>query len=83
MKVITPPDALKSSSDFCDYLFHDEPSISKEITDTFQYVNTNELHLNLLFRSDSYTIFIKDTEVMDIELGESILNTENRFQQKV
>ena len=70
MKVIIDPQSLKSISDFCDYLFQDESSISKEIMDTIQLVKTDECDLNPLLESDSYTDVINSIEVIDTELGE-------------
>ena len=70
LKVMIPPQSLKSRSDFCDYLFQDEDSIPREITDTIQSVQTHEYVLDPLLRSDSYTNVINCIEVMDNELGE-------------
>ena len=42
LKVMIPPQSLKSRSDFCDYLFQDQDSIPKEITDTIQSVQTTD-----------------------------------------
>ena len=70
MKVIIPPQSLKSRSDFCDYLFQDEPSIPKEITDIIQLVKTDAIDHNPLLGSDSYTNIINYIEVMDNELEE-------------
>ena len=66
-----PPQSLKSRSDFCDYLFQDDISIPKEITDSIQSVKTNDTNLNPLLGSDSYTNVINCIEVMDNELGEN------------
>ena len=70
LKVVIPPQSLKSRSDFCDYLFQDEDSIPREITDTIQLVQTDEHVLDPLLGSDSYTNVINCIEVMDNELGE-------------
>ena len=69
LKVIIPLQYLKSRSDFCDYLFQDETSIPKEITDTIQSL-TNNNDLNPLLGSASYTNAINSIEVMNNELGE-------------
>ena len=70
LNVMIPPQSLKSRSDFCDYLFRDEDSIPREITDTIQSVRTGEHVLDPLLGSDSYTNVINRIEVMDNELGE-------------
>ena len=69
LKVMIPPQSLKSRSDFCDYLFQDEISIPKEITDSIQLVTDNS-DSNPLLESDSYTNVINCIEVMDDVLGE-------------
>ena len=69
LKVMIPPQSLKSRSDFCDYLFQDEACISKEITDSIQLF-TNNSDSNSLLENDSYTNVINCIEVMDNELGE-------------
>ena len=68
-KVIIPPTSLKTRSNFCDYLFQAKPSIPKEITDTIYSVINNELHLNMLLRSDSFINVINHIVVMDNEFG--------------
>ena len=70
MKVIILPESLTTRSYFCDYLFQDEPSIPKELTDTIKSVKTDKVNLNPLLGSDSYTNVINYIEVMDNELGE-------------
>ena len=70
LKVMIPPQSLISRSDFCDYLFQDDGSIPKEITDSIQSVQTNVDNLNPLLGSDSYTNVINRIEEMDNELGE-------------
>ena len=69
LKVIIPPQSLKSRSDFCDYLFQDEDSIPKEITDSIQSFTDNS-ESNPLLESDTYTNVINCIEVMDKKLGE-------------
>ena len=69
LKVVIPPQALKSRSDFCDYLFQDEASIPKEITDSIQSF-TNNSESNPLLEKNTYTNVINCIEVMDEELGE-------------
>ena len=71
LKVMIPPQSLKSRSDFCDYLFQDQDSIPKEITDTIQLVQTtDELQcLNPLSGGVSYSSVMSNIEVMDNELG--------------
>ena len=64
LKVIIPPQSLKSRLDFCDYLFQDETSIPNEITNTIQLL-TNNQDLNPLLGSDSYTNVINCIEVID------------------
>ena len=54
-KVIIPSTSFKSRSIFNDYLFQDKLSIPKGITDTIQSINNNELYLNPLLGSDSFT----------------------------
>ena len=72
LKVVIPPQSLKSRSDFCDYLFQDEDSIPKEITDTIQsvHIGKDEHVLDPILGSDSYTNVINRIEVMNNELGE-------------
>ena len=72
LKVMIPPQSLKSRSDFCDYLFQDKDSIPKEITDTIQsvHIEKDEHVLDPILGSDSYTNVINCIEVMDDALGE-------------
>ena len=85
LKVMIPPQSLKSRSDFCDYLFQDKASIlktdsiplftdnsesiPKEITDSI-HLFTNNSESNPLLEKDTYTNVINCIEVMDEELGE-------------
>ena len=72
LKVMIPPQSLKSRSDFCDCLFQDEDSIPKEITDAIQsvHIDTDEHVLDPFLGSDSYINVINRIEVMDKDLGE-------------
>ena len=69
LKVMIPPQSLKSRSDFCDYLFQDKDSIPKEVTDSIQLFTDNS-ESNPLLESDTYTNVINRIEVMDDALGE-------------
>ena len=70
-KIVIPPSGLKSKSNFCDYLFEEDKSIPKEITDSVQLLNTTEHNLNPLDGSDYYTVILNCIEVMNDELGDN------------
>ena len=57
-KVVIPQSALESKTKFCDFLFEEEKSIPREITDTVQQLHTTETNINTLDGNDSYTTVI-------------------------
>ena len=55
---IIPQSALESKTKFCEFLFEEEKSIPREITDTVQQLHTTETNINTLDGNDSYTVVI-------------------------